>query len=85
MRADVDLAELADMTLDDLYPRLMDAMVTEYVNGFTSRHSVREQVEKMLDKMRPADEPQGWGRSMSKSQWEQLMGSRKKKQSTTDG
>ena len=73
------------MTLDQIYPRLLDAMITEHAGGFSSRKEVREQVEKMLDKMRPAENPEGWGRSMSKQQWEHMMGSKKKKAAADGG
>lgn len=65
------------MTLDDVYPRLLDAVVTEQAGGFTSRHEVRKQLEEGLDKARPAhEEPASWGRQMSAAQWARMKGSK---------
>jgi hypothetical protein len=42
------------LTLDGLYPRLLDAWVTEHTTAFVSRHDVREAIEKTLDSSQPA-------------------------------
>jgi hypothetical protein len=57
------------MSLDVLYPPLLDAYVTEWASGFASRAEVREAVEKALDEAQPMQRrQQTWGIHMSRDQ-----------------
>jgi hypothetical protein len=62
------------MTLDSVYPRLLDAVVTEWTNGMTSRQEVREALEEALDGAQPRERrAETWGSEMTAEQWEQLL------------
>lgn len=50
----------------------------------TSRHEVREKLEKHLDKMQPASERERtWGRQMTRAEWNALK--KRKKKGVDDG
>lgn len=61
------------MTLDAVYPRLLDAWVTEHASALTSRHEVRQAIEQALDQSAPHEQrAKTHGMQMDRQRWEQL-------------
>ena len=60
------------MSLDGLYPRLLDAWITEHHTSLHTRRELREQVESALDRSRPGSDKREWGREMSPEQWRRM-------------